>query len=146
LDFEALDIVISVKEEYLTMIVNGDKTIELRRKTINVAPGSRIWLYAKSPTAHISAYASVEKVITATPHMIWSKYHSEVGITLDEFNSYFDGSSTACAIFLEDIQCVVPALKLSELRSRLKGFHPPQFFKKLHKDSPEFLLLRSHMA
>jgi hypothetical protein len=45
-----------------------------------------------------------------------------------------------------DVRCVVPAVELSDLRSRLKSFHPPQFFKRLHKGSPEFLLLRSHLA
>lgn len=144
--FDAGDIVISVKAEYLAMIVNGEKTIELRRKTINVSPGSRIWLYETSPTAHISAYASVEKVVTGTPQKIWNKYRDDVGITLHEFNSYFEGSSVACAIFLSDVRRVVPALKLSELRARLESFHPPQFFKRLHKNSPELLLLRAHTA
>lgn len=146
MDIDALDIVISVKDEYLTMILNGEKTIELRRKAINVPPGSRVWLYAKSPIAHISAYATVRHVVTATPRVVWSRYRSEVGITRDEFESYFEGSSTACAILLEDVRCIAPALKLRDLRSRLHKFHPPQFFKKLHKGSPEFLLLRSHMA
>jgi predicted transcriptional regulator len=146
LDTEAVDIVISVKEEYLAMILKGDKTIELRRKAINVPPGSRVWLYAKSPIAHISACATVQRVVTGTPRVVWNRYRSEVGITRDEFNSYFKGSSTACAILLGDVRGVVPALKLRDLRSRLNGFHPPQFFKKLYKGSPEFSLLRSHMA
>ena len=143
---DTLDIVISVKEEYLMMILNGEKTVELRRKAINVPPGSRVWLYAKSPVAHISACATVRQVITTSPNVVWNRYRSEVGITRGEFDSYFAGSTTACAMLLADVRCIAPALKLSELRLRLKGFHPPQFFKKLHKGSPEFLLLRSRMA
>ncbi len=146
MDIEALDIVISVKEEYLTMILNGDKTIELRRKAINVAPGSRVWLYAKSPVAHISACATVQRVVMGTPRVVWNRYRSDVGITRGEFDAYFEGSTTACALLLGDVRCVVPALKLSDLRSRLKGFHPPQFFKRLSKGSPELMLLRSYVA
>jgi predicted transcriptional regulator len=146
LGIETLDIVISVKEEYLMMILNGEKTIELRRKAINVPPGSRVWLYAKSPVAHINACATVKQVVTASPSVVWNRYRSEVGISRDEFNSYFEGSATACAMLLADVRRIAPALKLSELRLRLKGFHPPQFFKKLHKGSPELQLLRSHFA
>ena len=146
MDFDAGDIVISVKAEYLAMIMNGEKTIELRRKTVKVSPGSRIWLYETSPTAHIAAYALVEKVITGTPKKIWSDYRNDVGITLAEFDSYFEGSSLACAIVLSEVRQVVPALKLSELRTRLNGFHPPQFFKRLRQNSPELRLLRAHIA
>ena len=146
LDIDAHDIVISVKEEYLTLILSGEKTIELRRKVINVPPGSRVWLYAKSPTAHIRACATVRMVVKATPRAVWSRYHSKVGITRDQSDSYFEGSSIACAILLKDVRRVVPAVELSDLRSRLKSFHPPQFFKRLHRGSPEFLLLRSHLA
>ena len=146
MDIEVLDIVMSIRDEYLTMIMNGDKTIELRRKAVNVPPGSRIWLYAKWPVAHISACATVQRVVTASPAVVWSLYRSAVGITRDEFDSYFEGSLSACAILLENVRCVVPALKLDDLRSCLNGFHPPQFFKKLNQGSPELLLLRSHMG
>jgi predicted transcriptional regulator len=110
-----------------------------------VAPGSRIWLYTKSPQAHISACASVEDIVTGTPKAIWRKYGDEVGISLEQFDTYFEGASSACAILLENVQPVAPALTLGELRSKLSSFHPPQFFKKLHKGSPELLLLRSYM-
>ena len=80
------------------------------------------------------------------PHGRFGQYRSKVGITRDQFDSYFEGSSIACAILLKDVRRVVPAVELSDLRSRLKSFHPPQFFKRLHRGSPEFLLLRSHLA
>jgi predicted transcriptional regulator len=138
------DIVISVEKKYLMLMLSGEKTIELRRRTVNVATGSRIWIYTKAPSAHISAYASVKDVITGTPKSIWRSYREQVGISLEEYESYFEGSSMACAIRLRDVCPMVPAVKLSELRSRLDGFHPPQFFKRLHKGSPGSLLLRSH--
>lgn len=142
---EALEIVISVKPEYLKMMLDGDKTVELRRKAMKVAPGSRVWLYAKAPTAKIAAYASIERIVTAAPRTIWTRYHSGVGISLDEFNAYFKGASLASAILLKGVHRIAPELTLEKLRSHLNGFHPPQFFKKLRKDSPESRLLHSHL-
>jgi hypothetical protein len=35
---------------------------------------------------------------------------------------------------------------LAEIRSKSKGFHPPQFFKRLEEGSPELKLFRSRLA
>lgn len=143
---DVLDIVISLKEQYLAMIITGEKKVELRRKAVNVPLGSRVWLYAKLPSAHISAYATVEHITNASPQELWRRYHREVGITGEEFDAYMDGVSIACAIRLKDIQCITPELSLAELRRKVKGFHPPQFFKKLTKGSVESSFLRTRAS
>jgi len=143
LSSEVLDIVISVKEQYLAMILAGEKKVELRRKTVNVPLGSRVWLYATCPSAQIRAYATVEKITSDSPQVIWRKYHREVGISSEEYDLYMAGASVACAIRLRDVRRIDPELSLAELRKEVKGFHPPQFFKKLTHDSAERELLRS---
>ena len=140
---EVLDIVISVKEQYLAMILAGEKRVELRRKTVNVPLGSRVWLYATCPSAQICAYATVENITSDSPQVIWRKYHREVGISSEEYELYMAGASVACAIRLRDIRRIDPELSLAELRKKIKGFHPPQFFKKLTLGSAERELLRS---
>jgi predicted transcriptional regulator len=143
LSSDVLDIVISVKEQYLAMILTGEKRVELRRKTVNVPLGSRVWLYAKSPRAHISAYATVEQITNAAPQVIWRKFHREAGISSEEYDLYMAGASIACAIRLKDIKRINPELSLAELRRQVRGFHPPQFFKKLTKGGVESSLLRT---
>lgn len=140
------DILISVKQKYLQRILNGKKTVELRRKRVDVPKGTRIWLYAAAPMAEICAYTSVRAIVTAPPRTIWKRYGSAAGLTNEEFNCYFAGSQLGCAILLDEVHGFEPALKLNELRSRLGVFHPPQFFKKLHTGSAERTLLRSHRA
>ena len=143
---EVLDIVISVKEQYLAMILAGEKKVELRRKTVNVPLGSRVWLYATCPSAQIRAYATVEKITSDSPQVIWRKYHREVGISSEEYDLYMAGASVACAIRLRDVRRINPELSLAELRKRVKGFHPPQFFKRLEEGSPVLKLFRSRLV
>ena len=124
------------------MILAGEKKVELRRKTVNVPPGSRVWLYATCPSAQICAYATVENITSDSPRVIWRKYHREVGISSEEYDLYMAGASVACAIRLRDVRRINPELSLAELRRTVKGFHPPQFFKKLTHDSAEREFLR----
>jgi predicted transcriptional regulator len=140
---DAADIVISVKPKYAARILSGEKSIELRRRRMRVAPGSRVWIYTKSPDAHISAYAVVEEIINLEPRELWRKHRNAVGVSLAEFNDYFVGVAVAWAMVLRDVRPLAPALRLSELRSRPCRFHPPQFFKRLQEGSPELSLLRA---
>jgi predicted transcriptional regulator len=146
LSSEVLDIVISVREQYLVKILTGEKKVELRRRTVNVPPGSRVWFYAKCPSAQIRAYATVEQITSDSPQAIWRRYHREAGITCEEYEQYMAGASVACAIRLRDIRHITPELSLAELRRQVRGFHPPQFFKKLTKGSAESVLLRARAS
>lgn len=136
-------IVISVKPKYAAQMLSGHKTVELRRRTVHVEPGSRVWIYTTVPEARIAAMATIVRVCTDHPERIWHRYKDSVGISSEEFDRYFCGSERACAIVLSDVQAVVPAVHLTELRKRAKRFHPPQFFKRLREGSVELNLLRS---
>ncbi len=136
-------IVISVKPKYGAQILTGHKTVELRRRTVHVEPGTRVWIYVTAPEANIAAVATVSSVVTGRPQTIWRKHKQSVGVTWAEFAAYFTDCESACAIVLCDIQAIAPALKLSELRKKSIHFHPPQFFKRLPPESPELKFLQT---
>jgi predicted transcriptional regulator len=140
------DILISVKEEYVARILSGEKTVELRRRSVNVSPGSRVWVYTKKPHARVTLCATVKGVIVTRPSDLWKDHGQLAGITRTEFDSYFKGSSTACGIFLCNIRRITPAPSLAELRSKSSSFHPPQFFKRLLPDDDTLSLLRARIA
>lgn len=128
---EAGDILISIKEEFVARILSGQKTVELRRRPVNVAPGSRVWVYTKKPDARITLCATVKEVIVATPSDLWRDHGQLTGITRAEFDGYLKGRPTACGIVLCAVRKVTPAPSLDELRSKSSSFHPPQFFKRM---------------
>lgn len=139
------DIVISVQPKFVERIVSGQKAAELRRRAPRIQPGCRVWIYTKAPEAMISICVTVDRIVTGSPQEIWRLHKSHLGVSRDEFESYFGRTETGCAIFFKKVEDVSPGVALSEIRSKSKGFHPPQFFKRLHEGSPELKLFRSRL-
>lgn len=140
------DIVISVQRKFVERIIAGEKAAELRRRAPRIQPGCRVWIYTKAPAAIISVRVTVDRVVKGTPRDIWRAHQTDLGVSRDEFEAYFGDTQSGCAIFFKEVEDVSPGVALSEIRSRSKGFHPPQFFKRLAEDSPELKLFRSRLV
>lgn len=140
------DIVISVQQKFVERIAAGKKAAELRRRAPRIQPDCRVWIYTKAPEAVISICVTVDRIVTGTPQNIWRSHRSDLGVSLDEFEDYFGETETGCAIFFKQVKDVSPGVALSEIRSKSKGFHPPQFFKRLEEGSPELKLFRSRLV
>ena len=126
------DILISLRPAYTKAILEGRKTVELRRRKVHAAAGTRVWLYSKTPTARIEGIALIKHIHEGGLPDIWSEYSNQVGVSKGEFEQYFKGCRKACAIVLVEAHAIFPAVDLKTVRSRLGGFHPPQFFKRLN--------------
>ena len=138
----AKNILVSIEERHVQNLLNGSKTIELRRRNINIPKGSKVWIYSKIPTGKISAIGTVDYIYNDTPSNIWQQFSTVAGISKSEFDEYFANRSHGCAIVFDSIVAVDNALPLDFLRSKLDSFQPPQFFKYLYEDSPELDLFR----
>lgn len=134
------DILISLAPAYTQAILDGRKTVELRRRRLRVGNGTRIWIYSKTPTARIEATACVQQIHEGDPEGLWSEFGDATGISRAEFDHYFSGCSRGCAVVLDSICALVPALDLSTMKSEVAGFHPPQFFKRLSAEELGTLL------
>ena len=137
------DIVISVKPKFVERILTGEKAAELRRRAPRIEPGCKVWIYTKAPEAMITVRVTVDRIVTGSPAEIWCAHKRSLGVTRDEFDSYFAETDIACAILFSRVREIWPALPLSEIRAESKHFQPPQFFKRLHQGSPELRLFRS---
>lgn len=134
------DILISLFPAYTKAILDGRKTVELRRRRIRADKGTRVWFYSKSPTARVEGSARIRNIDEATPKNLWSKYAGRVGISKNEFDDYFRGCDVGYAIVLDKIEAASPGVDLALMRDRIAGFHPPQFFKRLHAREVRVLL------
>lgn len=135
------DILISLAQPYVGHVLSGRKTVELRRRAVNVPPGTRVWIYAKAPEASVAAVGIVQKVVTAAPKELWKEFGANSAITLAEFQNYFVGVSVGCAIVFESVHILEPVVAISEIRRSARRFKPPQFFKRLSDSSPELSVL-----
>jgi predicted transcriptional regulator len=93
--------------------------------------GTRIWIYTKKPHARIDATAVIQDLRESTPSRIWAEFGGSAGVTKADFDTCFSGATTACALVLTDVQPLVPGLHLSEIKTTVRAFQPPQFFRRL---------------
>lgn len=124
---------ISIKPKYVHRFLTGEKTVEIRRRRVNLATGTRLWIYSTKPEASISSVGMVKSVDVSTRDDIWNKYSSHMGITYEEFCAYVSGADEISAISIENLKRVFPAPTLDGLRKKMGKFYPPQFFVRIDK-------------
>jgi predicted transcriptional regulator len=127
---DASDVIISIHPGYADAILDGTKTIELRRRIPELANGTRLWIYATRPTAAVVGVATIADVNRAHPSKIWEKYKKSAGVDHASFKAYFDGAQEAVAILLGAVKRIGP-ITVEQLREIRAGFHPPQVLLRL---------------
>jgi predicted transcriptional regulator len=123
-------------------MLNGAKTVELRRRPIRVPVGTTVWIYVTVPTGRVGAMAKVLAIEENTPSELWRRYQDRVGISQGAFFSYFKDSRQGCAVVFQRILPLQTPLGLTALRKSLGTFVPPQFYRKLELNSPELALFK----
>lgn len=140
------DILISVEERHASRMLSGEKSVELRRKPLNINAGTRVWVYSKLPRGQVQLLAIVEAVVADTPENVWDKFGTQSAISKREFDTYFANAGTAYAIIFEEVKALAPTLTLWAIRDKISHFHPPQFFKRLSHESPELTFFQTALA
>lgn len=140
------DILISVEERHASNMLAGSKSVELRRKPLNISSGTRVWIYSKLPRGQVQALAVVDEVVADSPEKIWKSFGPQSAISKSEFDAYFAGVEIGYAIVFQEIRPLAPILNLSSIREKISHFHPPQFFKKLTDGSPELAFFQTALA
>ena len=126
--------IISLKPQYVELVLSGQKSVELRNRIVRLEPGSRVWIYATKPVGGIVAMADVESVVHAKPAAIWRRYGKEICINKDCFDSYIGNRDCATAMLLTSVRKLHKFLTLDGIRRAVGSFHPPQFYTRLSSD------------
>jgi predicted transcriptional regulator/DNA-binding XRE family transcriptional regulator len=122
------DVVFSIKPQYSEKIINGSKTVELRRRfPTNVPAGTIALIYSTSPTRAVTGIAEIDSVLKGKPSQIWRKYSKEACIEKPDFDAYFAGAETGFVIKLTNARAFRRPFELAEMRERF-NFEPPQSF------------------
>jgi|GEM_PF-706739 len=122
------DVVLSVHPRYISEIIAGRKTVELRRKPPNrISAGSRLYFYSTSPVQALVAVGEVEKIDTQSIGQLWQRFADKACISKSDFEKYFFGLQFGSAISLKGIRTIEPALSREFLKKSI-GFTPPQSY------------------
>jgi predicted transcriptional regulator len=118
---------ISLHRRFSDAIFEGRKTIELRTRRANLAPGSLLLIYVTAPEARLEGWAVVDFVVTADPEDIWRRFGPRTALSKHEFDVYASERETMSAIGIANVGKFERKRSLEALRRRPDGFHPPQF-------------------
>ena len=133
-------ILMSIKPEFAHIILDGTKTVELRRVAPKAVPGTIVALYASSPERAIIGMFVLGGVETSSVSALWESVGRKSGLSRRAFRQYFMGASKAHALTVQEPSRFKRPISLRHIRFGFPGFRPPQSFRYLRGD---FSRLRS---
>lgn len=126
----------SVRPEYGEMIMNGSKTIELRRRFSKKWRGHRAVFYATEPVCGILGQADIAEVYEGSPKTIWARFAPALRCSHDYYESYVAGCKAVFAISLRDAKpYVAPVFAGTLTQYTARDLVPPQSYLHLHEES-----------
>lgn len=133
-------ILLSLRPRFAQAILDGTKTVEVRRRPIRAPRGTILVLYASSPTMAILGTAELGAVNVRHPDVAWKEYENDLGLSREEFTTYLNGSDSAHLIHVWKPRRLNEPIPLSCLRASASGFKPPQSFRYITAEDPPPLL------
>lgn len=100
-------------------ILNGVKTVELRRRTPSISDGRAV-IYATAPLSSVLAAAAIADVVEMPLPDLWRQFSDAACITRSDFDAYFEGKDIGTAITLEDIDIWPAAVAMSVVQAELE--------------------------
>lgn len=86
------DVLLSIKPPYANLIVDGVKTVELRRKfPKNLPVGTKIYVYSTSPEQIVIGECEIKEILRKPIAQLWAATSIETMISKQDFDSYFQG-------------------------------------------------------
>jgi len=121
-------LLMSLHPRYATAILDGRKSVELRRQRVAVPPGTKVILYATSPVMALVGTATVTAVQVGTPSEIWKTHKEHGAISRRDYLAYMEGAEQASALLLDAARPFSDPVPLAHLRAG-GSFHPPQSYR-----------------
>ncbi|MBB5808825.1 putative transcriptional regulator [Saccharothrix ecbatanensis] len=131
-------LLLSLRPRFAEAILDGTKTVELRRTRLSAPDGTGLVLYASTPVMAVLGTAVLVERDTDTPDRIWRRHKRSLGLTRSEYDAYLEGANLATAITVASPHRLAEPHTLSALRRGAK-FQPPQSFRYLSDEDPETL-------
>lgn len=122
------DILISIRPEYADQIMEGCKTVELRRRfTAEIDENTRLFIYSSNPVGAIVGSARIDKVTKLPVKQIWAKFRKAACIDKTDFERYFSGIEFGFVLSLGDVTPLEELVDREDILDRW-GIRPPQSY------------------
>jgi predicted transcriptional regulator len=131
---EQRDVLVSIQPSYASKIIEGSKSVELRRRfPETIDSKTRALIYSTSPTKAVVGYAVIEGVRKLSISQLWKHYGMAACIDRSSFDAYFSGLKAGYAILLGEVKRFKRSVPADALKDRF-GFVAPQSFRYISSD------------
>ena len=108
---------LSIRPEHARDILDGVKTVELRRRFPDNAAAMWLLLYASSPTRALLGAANIQRVHRLPLAQLLRTYHSAACVSKQKFKEYFAGRNEGFALVLSATARLQKPIPLEDLRA-----------------------------
>lgn len=124
-------VVLSVQERHAMAIVEGRKSIEIRRRFSERSSGRRASVYAAGGLGALVGEVTIKEVLRGRPSAIWEQFGPEVGCSYPSFSKYVGVRPEIFALKLSDPKPYTAPVPLSQLCHILGEYSlsPPQSYR-----------------
>ena len=119
-----MNVLLSIKPEYVAKIVNGEKKYEFRKRIFKRRDVEQIFVYSTSPVSKIVGTITIKRLLEGSTDEIWEKCSLYSGMTKEEYYCYFEGKEKAFAIEIGNVEIFTEPVD----PYTLDNFVPPQSF------------------
>ncbi|ODB82369.1 hypothetical protein A3194_19125 [Candidatus Thiodiazotropha endoloripes] len=137
-------VLISIKPKYVSLISDGKKKYELRRKCPKVTEGDLVLVYESSPTMCLVGAFLVGEIIQKSPTILWKEIGGDSGVSRKQFLGYFSGCKVASAIEITKYWELENRISLGKLRE-ISNIEPPQSYRYLCEEKTGNILAQSSL-
>jgi predicted transcriptional regulator len=134
---------LSIHPRYVDAILDGRKTVELRKRVPRAKAGTQLVIYASMPKCAVVASAVIDRIDTMESERMWQKVRKVAAVSRQEFDEYFQNHALAVGIHFSHVKVFENPITLTELRETWNTFHPPQQFRYLDEMQQKSIMTRS---
>ena len=98
-----MNLIISIKPQFVEKILTGEKKYEFRRR-IYTKEVEKIYIYQTLPNAGIVAYFKPGEIVRDTPQNLWDRFKDVSGTTEEHLLDYLHDKDKAYAIEITDLE------------------------------------------
>ena len=128
---ESVDVFISIHPQYAEKILDGSKTIELRRRFPKL-DGGRLLIYSTTPEKSVIGFAEIKRVSYLPVRKLWTEFSHLTHIAKKDFAEYFSGITHGYAVSLKNPKKFKRPISAEYLKKEY-GVIPPQSYRYLNE-------------
>ena len=122
-------LLLSIRQEHATAILDGTKTYEFRRVRPKVQQGDTVLLYVTAPVSAICGSFEVDAVLNGSATHIWQEVRNTAGISRRQLQEYLAGARSPCALRVRNVQRFSVPVTQKAIRKVWAEFRPPQSYR-----------------